>query len=439
MVKRMAKALQRTFLLARSARTLAPLMILAVAFSGPASAEYRLNVGDVLDISVAGVPELQFKAAIGADGEASFPMLGPIKAANQPLSELRRRVRELLPTKVFRRRTVDGRDSPIVVQPDEISVSVAEYGPVYLTGDVAKPGSVGYRAGLTALQAIALAGGYDVMRFKGKDPFLESADARSEYYELWIQFAHDQAKLARLRAELGEAAQLDRQGFIDTPVSSTVLTEIDNLESELLAAASGDYRKEKEHLQDSIVQEDARIALLVEQERQEKEGADADSGEYDQTKQNYEKKIVTTARLAEARRVQLFSSTRVLQTTALLAQTQREGQQLRRKLESVIDQRRIMLLNEIEATGIHMASVRTKLQSAGDKLIYTGMIRSQLVRGNGGKPDLTIVRRDGPALIRMKADEDTELSPGDVLEVALRLQDLAGPAVPKFEETPAGR
>jgi polysaccharide export outer membrane protein len=145
-----------------------------------------LNIGDVLEISVTGVPELQLKTAIGADGEALFPTLGPIKAANQPLSELRRRVRELLPTKVFRRRTADGRDFPIVVQPDEISIGIAEYGPVYLTGDVAKPGSVGYRAGLTALQAIAPAGGYDVVRFKGKNTFLDSADARSEYDELWI-------------------------------------------------------------------------------------------------------------------------------------------------------------------------------------------------------------------------------------------------------------
>jgi polysaccharide biosynthesis/export protein len=434
MVKRIVKAMPRISLPTRSALMPALLMILACAFPGSALAEYRLNIGDVLEISVTGVPELQFRAAIGADGEASFPTLGPIKAANQPLSELRRRVRESLPTKVFRRRTADGRDFPIVVQPDEISVNVAEYGPVYLTGDVAKPGSVGYRAGLTALQAISLAGGYDVMRFKGKDPFLESADARSEYYELWIQFARDQARLARLRAELGEAAHFDRQGFVDTPVSSTVLTEIENLESEMLTAANDDYRKEKRHLEDSIVQEDGRIALLAEQERQEKEGADADAGDYEQTKQNFERKIVTTNRLAEARRVQLFSSTRVLQTTSLLAQTQREGQELRRKLQSVVDQHRIKLLNEIEATGIHMASVRTKLQSVGDKLIYTGMIRSQLVRGNGGKPDLTIVRRDNAGLIRMKADEDTELSPGDVLEVALRLQDLAGP-VP----TPAGQ
>jgi polysaccharide export outer membrane protein len=190
-------------------------------------------------------------------------------------------------------------------------------------------------------------------------------------------------------------------------------------------------------VQGSIVQEDARIALMGEQERQEKEGAEADSEEFEQTRQNFERKFVTTTQLAEARRVQLFSSTRVLQTTSLLAQTQRGGQAVRRKLQSVIDQHRITLLNEIEATGVHMASVRTKLQSVGDKLIYTSMIRSQLVRGNGGKPDLTIVRRDGPVLIRMKADDDTELSPGDVLEIALRLQDLAGPAAP--DQTPAGR
>jgi polysaccharide biosynthesis/export protein len=164
--------------------------------------------------------------------------------------------------------------------------------------------------------------------------------------------------------------------------SSTVLTEIENLESELLAAASDDYRKGKQHLQGSIVQEDARIALMVEQERQEKEGAEADSEEYEQ---------------------------------------------------SVIDPHRITLLNEIEATGIHMASIRAKLQSVGDKLTYTSMIRSQLVRGNGGKPDLTIVRRDGPALICMKADDHTELSPDDSSPIARSCRPCGS------EPTPAGR
>jgi polysaccharide export outer membrane protein len=41
-----------------------------------------------------------------------------------------------------------------------------EQRPVYLNGDVSRPGEQRYRLGLTVRQAIALAGGYHIMRFR---------------------------------------------------------------------------------------------------------------------------------------------------------------------------------------------------------------------------------------------------------------------------------
>jgi polysaccharide export outer membrane protein len=67
-----------------------------------------------------------------------------------------------------------------------------------VNGDVAKPGQQTFRAGLTVRQALTLAGGY-VMRFRAKDPFLESADLRSEYMSLWTDFAREQIRISRCR------------------------------------------------------------------------------------------------------------------------------------------------------------------------------------------------------------------------------------------------
>ena len=47
----------------------------------PASAAYKLEVGDVLEISVARVPELQHRVPVQLDGTISFPALGTIMAA----------------------------------------------------------------------------------------------------------------------------------------------------------------------------------------------------------------------------------------------------------------------------------------------------------------------------------------------------------------------
>ena len=56
------------------------------------------------------------------------------------------------------------------------------------------------------------------------------------------------------------------------------------------------------------------------------------------------------------------------------------------------------------------------------------MVRSQLVRGAGSKPDITIFRKGENGPEQIAASEDTELQPGDTVEVSLRYQDL--PDVP---------
>src|SRR5262249_38734677 len=163
--------------------------------------------------------------------------------------------RELLPTKVFRRRSDDGREYPIVLTPDEILVSIAEYRPVYVNGDVAKPGPQPYRPGLTVRQAIASAGGFDVMRVRAKDPFLESADIKGDYDSLWLEFAREQARARSLRQELGDKDESAAAKLKDVPVPQSVLAEINRVEAERLAASTSNYQKEKTHLATALQKE----------------------------------------------------------------------------------------------------------------------------------------------------------------------------------------
>ena len=115
--------------------------------------EYRLASGDVAEISVIGAPDLAHRAAVDADGRVSLPLLGRLNAAGLTLSQLQSSIRELLPTKVFRRRTDDGREYPVLLTADEVTLSIAEYRPIYVNGDVAKPGQQAFRPGLTVRQA----------------------------------------------------------------------------------------------------------------------------------------------------------------------------------------------------------------------------------------------------------------------------------------------
>ena len=105
-----------------------------------ARAEYRINAGDVLELWVAGSPELRQRSAVNVDGEISFPLLGRLKVIGRPLSEVRAQIEEIIPTKVHRTRSSDGRENVYVISRDEVQVNIAEYRPIYLDGDVSKPG-----------------------------------------------------------------------------------------------------------------------------------------------------------------------------------------------------------------------------------------------------------------------------------------------------------
>jgi polysaccharide export outer membrane protein len=50
------------------------------------------------------------------------------------------------------------------------------------------------------------------------------------------------------------------------------------------------------------------------------------------------------------------------------------------------------------------------------------MIRSQLVRGKTDKPQIRIIRRNSSTPQSFAGDEETELMPGDGVEVALKLE-----------------
>ena len=109
-----------------------------------AKAEYLVNVGDVLEVAAAGVPELRSRAAVQTDGNIALPLVGVLQVAGLSLPQIRTKIGAALANKVFRQRSPEGRESVIVIDADEITATVADYRPIYINGDVSKPGQYPY-------------------------------------------------------------------------------------------------------------------------------------------------------------------------------------------------------------------------------------------------------------------------------------------------------
>jgi polysaccharide biosynthesis/export protein VpsN len=120
----------------------------AVAQDGaPATADrnYRLGAGDHVDIAVFGEKDLSLSARIGDNGRISYPFLGEMLVAGLTLDALEKRVRDALA-------------GDYLVDP-KVTVSVTEYRPFFVNGQVRNPGSYPFQPGMTVRKAVSLAGG----------------------------------------------------------------------------------------------------------------------------------------------------------------------------------------------------------------------------------------------------------------------------------------
>src|SRR3954465_1072836 len=84
---------------------------------------------------------------VGPTGELSLPLVGSVSAAGQTMESVTTAISDRL-------QIAAGMETR-----PKISVEVAKYRPFYILGEVSRPGEYPYRPGLTALQALGIAGG----------------------------------------------------------------------------------------------------------------------------------------------------------------------------------------------------------------------------------------------------------------------------------------
>jgi polysaccharide export outer membrane protein len=233
----------------------------------------------------------------------------------------------------------------------------------------------------------------------------------------------------RIKNELGEGTQLNPGILTDVPIARSAISEIVNAETEYLKTKQSDYRQEKAFLQRGIRQGDDEIRVLSEQQKTEEEGFQSDLAELQKASDLFGKGSLTSPRVTDSRRAVLLSSTRKLQTSAQLLLVKKQQDEIGRKLAKLDDQRKLDLLRELQDTSVRLNQIRERLQSVSEKLQYTAMVRSQLVRGAVNRAEIAIYRKGEKGQERIVANEDTELQPGDAVEVTLRYDD--GPDAPR--------
>jgi polysaccharide export outer membrane protein len=113
----------------------------------PASRDYRLGPGDGVRLIVYGEDSLTGQFQVGADGAIAVPLLGEVHAVGLTAAELGQEIADLL------------QGEKLLTHPS-VAAEVTAYRPIFVLGEVNKPGEYPYQPGMTVVTAVAVAGGF---------------------------------------------------------------------------------------------------------------------------------------------------------------------------------------------------------------------------------------------------------------------------------------
>lgn len=116
--------------------------------------DYRLGSGDKILINVYGEDDLTVETQLSDSGLVNYPFLGELKVTGLTVAELETRI-------------YTGLKGDYLVSPN-VHVSILEYRPFFIHGEVERPGGFPYQPGLTVSKAAALAQGFTERASKTK-------------------------------------------------------------------------------------------------------------------------------------------------------------------------------------------------------------------------------------------------------------------------------
>lgn len=114
------------------------------AIRAEAAAPPVLQSGEKISINVYNEPTLSGTFQVDPSGQVSLPLAGTVKATGYTQAQFEKVLAARFHTEV--------RDP-------RVTVSIVEFPPIYVVGEVEKPGAYPYTSGLNVTSAIALAGG----------------------------------------------------------------------------------------------------------------------------------------------------------------------------------------------------------------------------------------------------------------------------------------
>ena len=127
--------------------------------------DYRISSDDQISVTVFNETDLSVnKVRVSGNGAISMPLLGQVAIKGHTIAEAEQQITTLLLQRYLKN--------------PNFTVTITEYRPFYINGEVKKPGSYPYKKNLTIEKAVALAGGFTERASRTKIDLVSENDKR---------------------------------------------------------------------------------------------------------------------------------------------------------------------------------------------------------------------------------------------------------------------
>lgn len=384
--------------------TLAVLLSPASVMAQPQ--QYRVASGDVLSVSVYGDPDLTGLFPVSTDGTIGYPLLGNIDVINKTTTEIGAAInaslREHIPNL-------------------SVAVSVKEYAPIFVIGDIQNPGKYEFRPGMIALEAFALGGG-----LRQTDRALETSGvqlvaAQQEYDDTALQLLSQDIKRVRLEAEInGKPFEYDANatgtGVRDAATIQSMIAAERSLFELRLSTMESDRRNmeaQRDNYQEEIEMLEKSAALRNDQFNLVQLDVNASQG-------LVSRGAASESALRDRKRDLLAMNQQLLESGSFLARARQNKNEVERRIRELDDKRRNEAAAELRNITLDMIRLRKKMSAIVQTMAEIGAAAQRVTSlEQTVKTRFSVVRMVDGNYQEMPVEEHAEVKAGDIVRVQL--------------------
>lgn len=392
---------------------------LLLAMPALAADGYRLGVMDKVHVRVAGWEPtdgtmqnwdaLSGDYTVGPSGAISLPFVGSLQASGKTPEEMGKEIAERLQQQLALRS-----------QPSA-SVEIAQYRPVFVSGDISTPGSYPFAPNLTVLKAVSLAGG--LRRSESGQRFARDfINAQGDMAVYDSQRARLIARYARLQAEA--------QGTPDIPMPKE-LEKVPNAqdlirsETALMKQRRDRYELQLKALADQKALLQSEVESLQKKSETQNRQLEINQTDRDKIRGLNEQGLALTSRMisAEERTAEIQSQlldidTNILRARQQINQANQDEVNLRNDWEA--QRAKDMQDTDAELEKLNL-QLTTSRQLMGEAMAQSAEALKFDPTGRSTNIKYSIIRDDGNGPKEIAANETTAVQPGDVIKVTSEL------------------